>query len=262
MNEQPMSLQIERQLLIQALIKEYQTVKVEELARRLDVSHNTIRRDLSALEKQGVLKRTQGGAIVQDLQPATRQSFALRSRTNVLEKEIIGKCAARLVKSGSTIILDAGTTTQQLADNLRHLENLTIATNSLEIAYSLMTNQNITVILSGGIVIGASRSLTGLPAENFFTQIHADQIFLATCGISLERGLSNRNMHEIPVKQKMIEVAREVILLADHDKFDKVALSSFAPLSCVHKIVTDEKAPKDMVAQLENLGIQVIIAPE
>lgn len=257
-----MPLQIERQLLIQALIKEYQTVKVDELARRLNVSSNTIRRDLSLLEKQGVLKRTQGGAMAQDLQPATRQSFDLRSRTNVLEKEIIGKCAAKLVKSGSTIILDAGTTTQQLANNLRHLENLTIATNSLEIAYSLMTNPNITVILSGGIVIGASRSLTGLPAENFFTHIHADQIFLATCGISLERGLTNRNMHEIPVKQKMIEVAREVILLADHDKFDKVALSSFAPLSCVHKIVTDAKAPKHMIAELESLGIQVVIAYE
>ena len=88
------------------------------------------------------------------------------------------------------------------------------------------------------------------------------RFFLATCGISLERGLTNRNLHEIPVKQKMIEVAREVILLADHDKFDKVALSPFAPLNCVHKIVTDEKAPKNMVAELQNLGIQVLIANE
>lgn len=254
-----MSLQIERQLLIQSLIKEQQTVKVDELARRLRVSPNTIRRDLNLLENQGVLKRTQGGAILQEMQTSTRQSFDLRSRTNILAKEMIGKYAAKLVKPGSTIILDAGTTTQQLAHNLHHLENLTIATNSLEIAYSFMTNPNITVILSGGIVIGASRSLTGLPAENFFAQIHADQIFLATCGISLERGLTNRNMHEIPVKQKMIEVSREVILLADHDKFDKVALSPFAPLRCIHKIVTDEKAPQDMIVQLEKQGIEVMI---
>ena len=95
-----MSLQIERQLLIQSLIKEHQTVKVDELARRLQVSPNTIRRDLNLLEHQGVLKRTQGGAIVQDLQPSTRQSFDLRSRTNTLDKENIGKCAAKTRQAG------------------------------------------------------------------------------------------------------------------------------------------------------------------
>lgn len=257
-----MSLQVERQLIIQELIQEKQTVKVEELARQLNVSENTIRRDLTALEKQGILKRTQGGAILSEIQSSIRQSFDLRSRKNLAEKEIIGKCAVQLVKSGSTIILDAGTTTQQLANNLPSIENVIVTTNSIEAAYSLMSYPNLTVILSGGILLGSSKSLTGLPAETFFSHIYADQLFLATCGISLENGLTNRNMHEIPVKQKMIEVAKEVILLADHDKFGKVALSSFASLSQVHKIITDEKAPKAMLHQIESLGIEVIIARE
>ena len=255
-----MPLQVERQLLIQSLIKEKQTVKVDELAKKLKVSSNTIRRDLTMLEKQGVLKRTQGGAILSEVQSSMRQSFDLRSGKLLTEKEMIGKCAATLVKPGSTIILDAGTTTQQLASNLYNIEPLTVATNSLEVGYSLMSLPNVTVILSGGIVLSSSRSLTGLPAETFFSQIHADQLFLATCGVSLEKGLTNRNMHEIPIKQKMIEVAKEVILLADHEKFGEVALCPFAPLTCVHKIVTDENAPQDMISQIESRGIEVIVA--
>lgn len=257
-----MSLQIERQLQIQELISKQQTVKVEDLAQKLQVSPNTIRRDLSTLERQGVLKRTQGGAMLPEIQPTVRQSFDLRSRTNPTEKEIIGHYATTFIRSGSTIIIDAGTTTQQLANYLCNFENVTVASNSLEVGYTLMNCPHITVILSGGIVLGNSRVLTGLPAEKFFSQIHADQLFLGTCGISLENGLTNRNMHEIPVKQKMIEVAKEVILLVDHAKFGKSALSSFASLKQIHKIITDEKAPQDMIAQIEAQGTEVIIAKD
>lgn len=254
------ALQVERQLLIQELIKENQTVKVDELAKKLRVSPNTIRRDLTVLEKQGILRRTQGGAVLNETPASIRQSFDLRSRRSPTEKELIGKYAATLVKPGSTIIIDSGTTTQQLANNLYNIENLTVTTNSLEVAYSLISHQNITIILSGGILLGSARALAGLPAEQFFSQIYGDQLFLATCGISVEHGLTNRNMHEIPIKQKMIEVAKEVILLADYAKFGKVAFSPFAPLRSVHKIITDEKAPQDMISQIESQGIEVIIA--
>ncbi len=245
-----MALQVERQLVIQDLIRQHQTVRVDDLAEKLDVSANTIRRDLTILEKQGVLKRTQGGAVIDDVPPlsATRQSFDLRSGKHLTEKELIGRCAAQLVQPGSTIILDSGTTTQQLADNLIPLERLTIATNSVEVAYSLIPYQHLTVILSGGILQNSSRSLIGLPAEQFFAQIHADQLFLATCGISLERGLTNGNLHETPIKQKMIEVAREVIVVADSGKFDHVALSAFASLDQIDKVITDAAAPPEMIA--------------
>ncbi|MCP4404754.1 MAG: DeoR/GlpR transcriptional regulator [bacterium] len=257
-----MSLQIERQLRIQERINAQQTVKVDELSEELDVSPNTIRRDLTNLERQGVLKRTQGGAMLPEIQAPARQSFDLRSRANLPEKKRIGQFAATLVNPGSTIMLDAGTSTQQLAEGLTNIQNVTVATNSLEVGYTLMTSPNITVILSGGIIQGNSRALTGLPAERFFTQISADQLFLGTCGISLENGLTNRNMHEISVKQKMIEVAREVILLADHTKFGKSALSSFAQLTQIHKIITDDKAPQEIVSAIESQGIEVIVARE
>ncbi len=258
-----MSLQIERQLRIQELIKAQQTVKVDELAAKLDVSPNTIRRDLTSLERQGVLKRTQGGAVVPEIQTlAARQSFDLRSGTHPGEKERIGRYAATLVKPGSTIILDAGTSTQQLAENLLHIQNLTVATNSMEVGYAFMSCPNITVIVSGGILLGNSRALTGLPAEKFFSQIHADQLFLGTCGISLDNGLTNRNMYEISVKQKMIDVAREIILLADHTKFGRSALSPFAELSRIHKIITDAAPPGEIMDALVDKGIEVLIAKE
>lgn len=259
-----MALQVERQLVIQNLIKQHQTVRVDDLAEQLKVSANTIRRDLTMLEKQGVLRRTQGGAVLGEISPAfpPRQSFDLRLGKHPAEKELIGKAAAQIVQPGSTIILDAGTTTQQLAYHLIAFERLTIATNSVEVAYSLIPYQNLTVILSGGILQNSSRSLIGLPAEQFFSQIHADQLFLATCGVSLERGLTNGNLHETPIKQKMIEVAREVILLADSEKFGKSALSPFATLDCLHTVITDKGAPEDMLNHLEKLGINVIIAQE
>jgi len=262
--EKRMALQVERQLIIQELVKQQQTVRVDDLAEKLEVSANTIRRDLTMLEKQGVLKRTQGGAVSCDISPGTppRQSFDLRLGKHPTEKELIGRFAARIVQPGNTIILDAGTTTQQMAYHLPSFERLTIATPSLEVAYCLLPYQNLTVILSGGILQNSSRSMIGLPAEQFFSQIHADQLFLATCGISLERGLTNGNLHETPIKQKMIAVAKEVILLADSEKFGNVALSPFASIDCLHTIITDKGAPAEMIKQLKRRGINVIIAEE
>ena len=257
-----MSLQIERQLTIQTLIKKSQTVRIEDLANRLNVSPNTIRRDLAILEQQGVLRRTQGGAVLQDAQPPIRQPFEQRSRSYSAEKEAIGKYAATLVEPGSTIILDAGTTTQHLANHLHEIEELTVATNSLEIAYSLTPYPNITLIVSGGIFFESSRSLTGLPAENFFSQIHAAQLFLGARGVSIEDGLTNANMYETPIKKQMIEVSKEIILLADHSKFGNVTLSPFAPLQSVHKLITDRHTPQQMIEEFENLGITVVTVGE
>jgi DeoR family transcriptional regulator, fructose operon transcriptional repressor len=257
-----MALQIERQLVIRDLIKQQQTVRVDELAEHLGVSANTIRRDLTMLEQQGALKRTQGGAVAREMSATAppRQSFDLRLSTQTAAKEAIGRRAAQLVQPGSTIILDAGTTTQQVAYHLTTFGRLTIATNSLEAAYALIPYPNLTVILSGGILQNSSRSLIGLPAEQFFAQIHADQVFLATCGISLERGLTNGNFHETPVKQKMIAAAKQVIVLADSAKFGQAALSAFAGLDRIAVVITDEQAPPEMVAQLTRRGIEVLIA--
>lgn len=254
-----MALQAERRLVITSLIRANKTVSVEELSKRFGVSLNTIRRDLDALEAQGILHRTQGGAVLQEFGQFIRP-FHVRKTEYSKEKEAIGIAAAKLVAENDTIILDAGTTTQQVARHLGGLHRLTVLTNSLEVANDLLPNVNLTVILSGGELRQTSRSMMGMPAEQFFSQFHADKAFIAVGGISVERGLTNPNIHEIQVKRKMIEAAREIIVVADHHKFEQVSLSPIAPISVVHKIVTDAQTPEATIRKFTALGIEVIVA--
>jgi len=254
-----LALQAERHLIITSLIRANKIVSVEELSKRFGVSLNTVRRDLDALEEQGILRRTQGGAILQEFGHFA-QPFHVRKTEYSKEKEAIGLAAAKLVAENDTIIIDAGTTTQQVARNLGGLQCLTVLTNSLEVANDLLPNANLTVILSGGVLRQPSRSTVGMPAEQFFSQFHVDKAFIGVGGISVETGLTNPNIHETPVKRKMIEAAREVIVVADHHKFEQVSLSPIAPISVVHKIVTDAQTSEATIKKFTALGIEVIVA--
>ena len=254
-----MALQVERQLTITNLIRSKNTVSVEELSKMFDVSLNTIRRDLSILETKGLLKRTQGGALLVEVNQFV-EPFHIRKSEYTDEKELIGKAAVQLVSENDTIIIDAGTTTLELAKNLNGFQRLTVLTNSLEVANELIYNSNISVILSGGVLRQSSRSLFGLPTEQFFSQFHADKLFLSVGGISIADGLTNPNINETAVKRKMIEAAKEIIVLVDYHKFDRVSLSPITSLNSVHKIVTDTKIPRATLQELEKLGIEVVIA--
>ncbi|TFG93179.1 MAG: DeoR/GlpR transcriptional regulator, partial [Syntrophobacterales bacterium] len=235
------------------------TVLIDELGKALHVSTNTIRRDLSNLEKQGILQRTHGGAIFVDSNMQSKP-YEIRSQEGMTEKEKIGRRAALLVHDGSTIIIDAGTTTKQLALYLENARNLTVLTNSLEIAEILSRNANIIVILSGGILQVSSNHLIGMPAEQFFSQVHVDQLFTSANAISIEKGLLSSNLHIVPIKQKMLKVAREVILIADSSKIDKTGIGRIAPLTAAHKFVTDSRIEPQTASAISALGIEVIIA--
>jgi DeoR family fructose operon transcriptional repressor len=252
-------LQVERYLYIYNLLKQKNTVLIGELSRDLHVSTNTIRRDLSNLEKQGLLKRTHGGAIFGDSYMQSKP-YEIRSREGMTEKEKIGKLAASLVREGSTVIIDAGTTTKQLALFLRGTGSLTVLTNSLEIAEILSENANIIVILSGGILQVSSRHLIGMPAEQFFSQVHVDQLFTSANAISIEQGMLSSNLHIVPIKKKMLEAAREVILIADSSKFDKTGIGQIAPLTAVHKLITDSRIEPRTASAIYEMGIEVMIA--
>jgi len=252
-------LQVERYLHIYNLLKQKNTVLIGELSRTLHVSTNTIRRDLSSLEKQGLLKRTHGGAFFADSYMQSR-SYEIRSQEGMSEKEKIGRLAASLVREGSTVIIDAGTTTRQLALYLRGAGSLTVLTNSLEIAEILSENANIIVILSGGILQVSSRHLIGMPAEQFFSQMRVDQLFTSANAISLEHGMLSSNLHIIPIKKKMLEAAREVVLIADSSKFDKTGIGCIAPLMSAHKLITDSRIEAQTASAIRAMGIEVLIA--
>ncbi len=177
-------------------------------------------------------------------------------------KRAIAREAARLIKAGDTVILDAGLTTSFLAQALHGRAGITIITNSLPVLNELADEPGITLVASAGIVRHESRSLIGAAAESTFKDMRADQAFIACTGLSLTFGLSNTNLQETAVKREMIAAAREVILLADHTKIGVESLVRVAPVDCLHRLITDAGVSPQHRLALTQQGIEVIIADE
>jgi len=164
------------------------------------------------------------------------------------------------VRPGATVIIDAGTTTRQLALYLKGFGRLTVLTNSLDIAEILSQNQNITVIVSGGILQASSRHLIGMPAEQFFSRMHVDQLFTSANAISLTDGFLSSNLHVVPIKQRMIEAARETVIIADSSKFNQTGIGLIAPLAAAHKLITDAGISPEVAQAIRGMGIELIVA--
>ncbi|MFP4492038.1 MAG: DeoR/GlpR family DNA-binding transcription regulator [Spirochaetaceae bacterium] len=261
MNEGERPLQPERLEKIQELLENRHTVKVNELSEALEVSENTIRRDLVRLEKAGICFRTKGGAGL--MQAGTAGAVFSRRLTRNREAKIrMAEAAAQMVHSGDSVILDSGTTAFELALKLREKEHITVITPSLEAAQALSGYPDLTLILSGGIVHATSRSMTGPPAETFFETVHADTLFLTVKAISLQDGLTDHTMAEASVKRKMIRCSGKIVVLADHSKIGKTALSRVGGLETIDTLITDGSRDPQVLEVLEDLrtrGIEVII---
>ena len=250
--------QSERWILIIDIIRGEKCVRVEDLAFRLNVSENTIRRDLNMLARKGMLQRTKGGA-TSNLDGISEKSFNERKGKNRDGKELIAEKAASLIKKGDTVIIDGGSTAVLLAEKIIEKEHITVLTNSLDVAYILSDAQGITLALSGGILSNDSRTMTGSPAEQFFSGINADRLFLAVTGISARGGLSDQNIFETPVKKKMIERADQVIVLADKSKFGRDAFSPIGDLTLTDKIITDYPPDNQTIKIIKEKGIELIV---
>jgi DeoR/GlpR family transcriptional regulator of sugar metabolism len=244
---------------IQRLVQEQQQVRVAELSERLGVSEPTVRRDLQKLEDQGRVRRAHGGAVAvardQDEPPVMQ-----RATENAEEKRRIGQAAAELVHDGDTIFLGSGTTTYEVARHLRGKRDLTVITNALNIANVLAARPEITLIVTGGVVRHSELSLTGHIVTQTLKEIRADKVIVSMPAVSLEEGLANSNLLETLTDRSILQVAREVILVADHTKFGRVATGIIAPITAVQTVVTDTQASADTVAALRDLGISVILA--
>ncbi len=175
-------------------------------------------------------------------------------------KKAIGAAAARYVRGGDTIILDAGATTAYLARALQGREGVTVITNSLRVLAQLRDEHGITLVSSGGVVRRESQALTGRAAEATFQDLRVDKAFLSATGISLDFGFSNTNIPEATVKQAMLAAAREVILVADSTKIGTESLVKVAPLERVHRLVTDPGISAEDRLALSQRGVEVTIA--
>ena len=252
-------LSLERQAKILELIEEHGKVEVGDLSRRLRISEVTVRKDLKELQACGLLRRARGGAVraaTVSADPSLRVKAALHAE----EKRRIGAAAATLVADGESIILDSGTTTQQVARHLRDRRGLKAITNALNVAAELTGAGGVEVILLGGLLRHDSGSLVGQFAEEMLKQLSVDKLFLAVDAFDLEFGLSTPNLDESHVNQAMVRAARETILVADSSKFGRRSLSRIVTLSEVGRVVTDRGLPEAARAGLRELGVELIIA--
>ena len=234
-------------------------VEVKDLAEALDVTPETVRRDLTLLERRGLLKRMHGGAIPVErlgIEPAV----ADREGRMAGQKERIAKAALDELPEGGAIILDAGTTTIRLAELLPTDRELTVVTHSLPIAMLLATRTNITLHLLGGVVRGRTLAAVGPWAERAMADVYADVAFLGTNGITVERGLTTPDLAEAGVKRALVAAARRAVVLADHTKFGRTDFAQVAPLSAIDTVITDLDLAPELADEIESAGPRVVRA--
>lgn len=250
----------ERQRAIHDMLARQGKVTVEELAVAFRVSAPTIRNDLARLEEQGLLQRTHGGAI-----PASptlfEPAYAQRQVIRQLEKRAIAGAAADLVANGETVLLDAGTTTYELALLLRDRQRLTVVTNSLANAQALSDSPGLEVILVGGLLQPRRKALLGPLAARFLDSFHVDRAFLAFNGVHPAAGFTVTDFDAAELKRRMMASATESIALADSGKIGQVAFAKVGPLSAAARLITDSGASPDILARLSETGLDVTVAP-
>lgn len=239
-------------------------VSVEHLADKLKVSPATVRRDLMSLERQGLLRRSHGGAA--PVEPALYEpfrhvsSFSEQERQRAPEKRRIGLAAAALVGDGETIAFGAGTTTTQVARSIRHRKNIVVMTNAVNIAMELSHRDDLKVFVAGGELSGAWFALVGAMAQQHASEMFFDKVFIGVDGIHADRGLTTNYPDQAAIHRTMMQQARQRIIVADHRK---IGVSATALIWQAHEIdilITDKKATDAAIAPFVEKNINVIRA--
>jgi len=249
----------ERHELIMESIAASAKVSVSELAARTAVSEMTIRRDLEALEHRGVLTRVHGGA-VSAVSRSYEPPFAMREVRNHAAKQRIGRLAASLLREGDTAVLDAGSTTMEIARALAGRRNLRIMALSLRIAEVLVEEPSLTVMVAGGVARPGEHSLIGSLAERTFEALRFDTFFLSVGGISRDGGCTEYNDDDAAVKRAAFSSARRRIAVADASKLGHTVFSRICALEELDVLVTDESASPELLEHVRQAGVEVLVA--
>ena len=245
---------------LQELLAQRGMSDLESLSAELRVSQSTVRRDLDSLESRGLVRRTHGGVIwVGDKSNGTRAyAFDQRMSIDVDAKRQIAKAAAKLVQPGQTVLIDGGTTTFHLAEQLLG-QSLQIVTNSLPIANLFINDENVELILVGGVMYPRYGVLLGPMAETELGHIHAQTLFISVAGVH-GGSLYNQNLLLVQAERRMIEQAQQVVLLADSGKFGQQALARLGGLDEVDVVVSDAGLPEEQREQVRRAGCEMVIA--
>jgi DeoR family transcriptional regulator of aga operon len=251
----------DRQKLILRELRRNGKIAVENLSTRFKVSSSTIRRDLAELEQSGLLFRTHGGAvpIEQFLYEPFRHvsSFQEQEQQRSREKRLIGLAAAELVSDGETVAIGAGTTTTQVARNLRQRKGIMIITNAVNIAMEFSHSQNVKVVLTGGVLSGDWFALVGPGAIASVGEIFVDKAFIGIDGCHATHGLTTNYPDQAAIHQAMLKQARQKIAVADHSKIGKVGTALICPITGIDLLITDRSLKPAAIAPFLKKGIIV-----
>jgi DeoR/GlpR family transcriptional regulator of sugar metabolism len=250
----------ERQQMILDLLQAQKKVTVPELSHHFGISEVTIRRDLHDLAAGGKLHRAHRGAL--EVVPAPPEPPVVQRMSLEQErKEGIAAAAAALVNNGDSIFLGSGSTTTLLARHLLHHKRLTVVTNALNIGIELAQAEgDISVVVTGGILRGAELSVLGHIAEQSLQEMRVSKIIMGVQALSIDSGWTTDHIPEVPTTRRMLEMAPDLIILADHTKLGKKAAAYIAPLQRITTLVTDKQADPTFIARLQDMGIRVKFA--
>ena len=243
---------------LRRLIRQDQVMRIEELCAQLRVSAATIRRDLDALEKLGVVRRVHGGAVSVESrleEPLIDDKTSLAAR----DKHRIAQAALRYIQPTDTVYLDGGSTVLELARLLKERTDLTIVTNSLRAALEL-ASRGPRLILVGGDLRRLSQTVVGPLTRLMLNQVHIDKAFMGTIGLTLEEGLTTTDPSEAYTKELVMQHAREVFLLVDSSKIGKVSFTHAGQVEGVRVLITDTLADRKFLRGLRKKGIEVVPA--
>lgn len=249
----------ERVQAILQLLQQEGRVTVEELTQRFQTSATTIRRQLTEMEESGLLRRTHGGAILAK-EGGVEHSFDTKLDQQAGEKMRIAAEARKYIHNGDVIMLGGGSTVLTLARLLRDAEDMVVITNSLPTAMELYGNKNISVQFCGGLIRAKTGVAIGASASRFLEDFFAAKTFVGADSISLDFGLTTPNTMEAESEKMLIERGKEVFVLADSTKMNRVSLAQQTILKEIDCIITDDGISKKFAEKLKEKGVQVVLA--
>jgi len=249
----------ERRRLIREMVEAKGSVTVDQLAESFGLSKVSIRSDLRLLDSMGVLVRSRGGALV--LRDDDDLPINIKENLHRAQKIRIAEEAVKQIKDGETIILDSGSTTAEIAKQIRGLKlnSLNVITNALNIAVLLANSSHVNLIMLGGVLRNNSFSLSGPQAERALDGLHADRLFLGVDSIDPEIGLMTPYLLEAQLNAKMIQKSRKVIAVADSSKLMRRNLSIIARMDQIHMLITDKAAQPNLVDMFTATGVEVVL---
>ena len=233
-------------------------VSIDGLAADLEVTPQTIRRDLNTLCERGVLRRHHGGASL----PTSAANIDYNSRRILLsaEKERIGQLVARHIPDGASLFINIGTTNEEVARALLQHSRLRVITNNLQVASILCENPSVEVIIAGGVVRPVDRAIVGEAASDFVSQFRVDFGIIGISGIDGDGSLLDFDYREVRVSQAIVENSRQVFLVADHTKFERKPMVRLGGIAMLDAFFTDRAPPQSVLDQIEQHDVRLYVA--